>query len=420
MERSSPPGNIPRLCQKPIHPFFSLLTQDQFCNCRHVFPIQQNLPRFHPYIGQLFRHTKIHSNHRTTNSEITNLADNPIASNEATSPIHLEVIMSLIQPVNGLLRSRQPMSLLASRAWDLLATKTLFAACLLLANFFASTQVLAIDPVPGHENLAETVAKIPFSELNQDARAKINSVLDKPSFSRRLPTESIPCDHDLFLFLVRHPEVLVNIWDVMQITRVELLRVADFEFRGNDGAGTTCQSELIYGTPNLHIYYGTGIYSGSLAARNVSGKCLCVLRSVTGKDAAGNPTIGSQMDIYMKLDSLGADLVTRTLAPVVGKTADSNFRETAHFISQLSRVCETNPTAIQDMAQRLTKVQPEIRQKFSECAMQVAMRAAGGGQQPQPIKPAEESDLLEANKDPFRGLEAKPRIPEKPELIMKR
>lgn len=312
------------------------------------------------------------------------------------------------------------MSLLASSAWDLLATRTFFATCLLLANIFASTQVLAIDPVPGHENLAETVAKIPFNELNQDARAKINSVLDKPSFSRRLPAESIPCDHDLFLFLVRHPEVLVNIWDVMQITRVELLRVADFEFRGNDGAGTTCQSELIYGTPNLHIYYGTGIYSGSLAARNVSGKCLCVLRSVTGKDASGNPTIGSQMDIYMKLDSLGADLVTRTLAPVVGKTADSNFRETAHFISQLSRVCETNPTAIQDMSQRLTKVQPEIRQKFSECAMQVAMRAAGGGQQRQPIKPAEESDLLEANKDPFRGLEAKPRIPEKPELIMKR
>ena len=371
-------------------------------------------------MGQLFRLTKILSKRRVTNSEITHLAVTPIASNEATSPIYLETIMRLILPVDGLLRSRQPMSLLASRAWDLLATRINTIAVCLLAIIVPCDSLVAVDPIPGHENFAETVARIPFNELNQDARQKINSVLDKPSFSRRLPTESIPCDHDLFLFLVRHPEVLVNIWDVMQITRVELLRVADFEFRGNDGAGTTCQSELIYGTPNLHIYYGTGVYSGSMAARNVSGKCLCVLRSVTGKDAAGNPTIGSQMDIYMKLDSLGADLVTRTLAPVVGKTADSNFRETAHFISQLSRVCETNPTAIQDMAQKLTKVQPEIRQKFSECAMQVALKAAGGAEPPKPIKSASEAEIFEASQDSFRGLEAKPRTPEKPELIMKR
>lgn len=328
--------------------------------------------------------------------------------------------MSLIQPVDGPLRSRLPMTLLASRAWDLLSIRSISLCLSLLALFSTGSVLLAVDPVPGHENLAETVAKIPFNELNPEARAKINSVLDKPSFSRRLPAESIPCDHDLFLFLVRHPEVLVNIWDVMQITRVELLRVADFEFRGNDGAGTTCQSELVYGTPNLHIYYGTGVYSGSLAARNLSGKCLCVLRSVTGKDAAGNPTIGSQMDIYMKLDSLGADLVTRTLAPVVGKTADSNFRETAHFISQLSQVCETNPGAVQDMATKLSKVQPEIRQKFSECAMQVALRAAGAGQVAKPAKPATEAEIFQANQDPFRGLEAKPRTPEKPELIMKR
>lgn len=353
----------------------------------------------------------------------------PIASIEAISPIVLETIMSLIQPVDGTLRSRQLHSMLAllcrndaDRSIDRLCR---LPVALLLFVFISSWAVpaLAVDPVPNRDSLADTVAKIPFNELNADARQKINSVLDKPSFSRRLPVESIPCDHDLFLFLVRHPEVLVNIWDVMQITRVELLRVADFEFRGNDGAGTTCQSELVYGTPNLHIYYGTGVYSGSLAARNVSGRCLCVLRSTTGTNASGQPTIGSQMDIYMKLDSLGADLVTRTLAPVVGKTADSNFRETANFISQLSAACEINPTGVQDMAQKLTKVKPEIRQKFSECALQVALRAAGASV-PRNTAPPSQASLpdssFENQTDIFRGLEAKPRLPEKPELIMKR
>lgn len=328
--------------------------------------------------------------------------------------------MSLIQPVDGVHPSKEPMSVLVSKGWRQVNVQWLVTYLCLLAIVSYPAVGRTEETVPSHEKLAETVAKIPFQELNQEARQKINSVLDKPSFSRRLPSASIPCDHELFLFLVRHPEVLVNIWDVMQITKVELLRVADFEFRGNDGAGTTCRSELIYGTSNLHIYYGTGVYSGTMAARDVSGRCLCVLRSVTGQDAAGNPTIGSQMDIYMKLDSFGADLVTRTLAPVVGKTADSNFRETAHFISQLSQVCENNPTAVQDMAQRLTKVQPEVRQKFSQCALQVALRAAGSIEQPIEPQLKSNSTLLDSNPDPLRGLDAKARIPEKPELIMKR
>jgi len=340
--------------------------------------------------------------------------------NPEASPIILETIMSLIQPVDGVHPSREPMSVLASKGWRQVNVQWLVTYLCLLAIVSYPAVGRTEETVPSHEKLAETVAKIPFQELNQEARQKINSVLDKPSFSRRLPSASIPCDHELFLFLVRHPEVLVNIWDVMQITKVELLRVADFEFRGNDGAGTTCRSELIYGTSNLHIYYGTGVYSGTMAARDVSGRCLCVLRSVTGQDTAGNPTIGSQMDIYMKLDSFGADLVTRTLAPVVGKTADSNFRETAHFISQLSQVCENNPTAVQNMAQRLTKVQPEVRQKFSQCALQVALRAAGSIEQPIEPKLKSNSTLLDSNPDPLRGLDAKARIPEKPELIMKR
>jgi hypothetical protein len=274
--------------------------------------------------------------------------------------------------------------------------------------------------------MQEAIAKIPLNNLNAEARQKINVVLDKPSFFRRLPAEAIQCDPELFLFLVRHPEVLVNIWDLMQITKVELQRVAPFEFRGSDGAGTTCKSELIYGTSNLHIYYGTGVYSGPLMARDVSGRCLCVLSSSSAVAPGGKPKVGSQMDVYMKLDSVGADLVTRTVAPVVGKTADSNFRETASFISQLSQVCETNPTAVQDMAQQLQKITPEVRQQFMQTAWQVALKAARA-------KAALESELdntakpipglsqaIPSSDSGLKALEALPRSPEKPDLIMKR
>jgi hypothetical protein len=344
------------------------------------------------------------------------------------SQTSMEKILRLIEPVGGILsnlnsRTTFPKVALLSKPWRSIG----FAVVLFsLASTWHAGKSEAADPASSRDSMQEAIAKIPLNNLNAEARQKINVVLDKPSFFRRLPAEAIHCDPELFLFLVRHPEVLVNIWDLMQITKVELQRVAPFEFRGNDGAGTTCKSELIYGTPNLHIYYGTGVYSGPLMARDVSGRCLCVLSSSSAVGPGGKPKVGSQMDVYMKLDSVGADLVTRTVAPVVGKTADSNFRETASFISQLSQVCETNPTAVQDMAQQLQKVTPEVRQQFMQTAWQVALKAARA-------KAALESDLGNATKPTpglsqaipssdsgLKALEALPRSPEKPDLIMKR
>lgn len=340
----------------------------------------------------------------------------------------MEKILRSIEPVGGILsianmqRSFSKVALL-SKFWSVFG----FAIVLIsLACICHSGKVRGADPASSRDSMQEAIAKIPLNNLNAEARQKINVVLDKPSFFRRLPSEAIHCDPELFLFLVRHPEVLVNIWDLMQITKVELQRVAPFEFRGSDGAGTTCKSELIYGTSNLHIYYGTGVYSGPLMARDVSGRCLCVLSSSSAVGPGGKPKVGSQMDVYMKLDSVGADLVTRTVAPVVGKTADSNFRETASFISQLSQVCENNPTAVQDMAQQLQKITPEVRQQFMQTAWQVALKAARA-------KAALESDLGDSTKSipglsqaippsdsSLKALEALPRSPEKPELIMKR
>ncbi len=66
-----------------------------------------------------------------------------------------------------------------------------------------------------------------------------------------------------------------------------------------------------------------------MAARDVNGRCVCVLHSNNGTSRSGEPTVTVTMDVFMKLDNFGADLLTRTLGPLVGKTADYNFVESA-------------------------------------------------------------------------------------------
>jgi hypothetical protein len=214
--------------------------------------------------------------------------------------------------------------------------------------------------------------RLPFARMTAAAQENVRDVTDRASFFRRLPTQTIECDPELFLFLVRYPEVIVNIWDLMEITKVEVQRVAPYAFTGTDGAGTTSRCELLYGTPNVHVYYGTGKYVGNMAPREINGRCVSVLHSAFSTGPAGQPTVTVAMDIFLKLDNLGADLLTRTLAPLVGKTADYNFVESAKFIAQVQQVCENNPLAAQQLAQRLSKVEPGVRTQFAQIAAKIA------------------------------------------------
>ncbi len=246
---------------------------------------------------------------------------------------------------------------------------------------------LAIEPfvtdnASSRETQADATRRIPLQQLNRDTQALVNDVIDKPSFFRRMPTQNIDCDPQMFQHLVRYPEVLVNIWDVMGITKVEVNRTGPYTFTADDGVGTTCKCDLVFGNDKIHIYYGSGAYKGSMAPRQINGRCVCVLYSSTAMSPDNHPTINGSMDVFLKLDNLGADLLTRTLSPLVGKTADYNFVESAKFLAQISQVCEHNPTGAQILASKLTKVQPQIRDEFARIALRIGGESATASQLP--------------------------------------
>ncbi len=241
----------------------------------------------------------------------------------------------------------------------------------------------AADPASSRETQADATRRLPMQQLNRETQSLVNDVVDKPSFFRRMPTQNIDCDPQMFEHLVRYPEVLVNIWDVMGITKVQVNRTGPYTFTADDGVGTTCKCDLVFGNEKIHIYYGTGAYKGSMAPRQITGRCVCVLYSSIVKAPDGTSMINGSMDVFLKLDNLGADLLTRTLSPLVGKTADYNFVESAKFLSQISQVCERNPAGAQILAAKLTKVQPQVRDEFARIAHRIGNEAASSISSPQ-------------------------------------
>ncbi len=218
----------------------------------------------------------------------------------------------------------------------------------------------------------EAVAQIPFKNIHPQVAAQIRSVIDVPTIYRRLPPNTIECDPQLFIFLLRNPEVVVGIWDVMGATKIEMNRTGPFSFTATDGAGTSSDVQLVYGTQDLHIYFGEGLYEGTLLKKKIPGRAVLMLRSRYHQDAQGRELVTNVLDMFVEMDNVTVDAIAKTFRPVIGHYADLNFVETTKFVGRLSEAASRNPPAMQRMAGRLDKVSPPVREQFSIVAANVS------------------------------------------------
>jgi len=232
------------------------------------------------------------------------------------------------------------------------------------------------EGVSSREARSAAVRAIPFDQLTGEAIQRLRVVVEDASYFRRLPTQTVACDPEMYTFLVRHPEVVVSLWDVMGITKVTLERTGEYHLCGDDGAGTKCKMDLIFGSDTLHIYQSQGAYEGNLWARELRGRCVVVIHNRPTQLTDGQPGMIAWMDAFMKLENVGADLVVKTLGPLVAKTADHNFIECAGFFSQISQTAKNNPEGLNQVANRLPRVAPKVREEFIQTSLLVARRNA--------------------------------------------
>jgi hypothetical protein len=222
----------------------------------------------------------------------------------------------------------------------------------------------------------EAIAALPVNELTAESRRKILAVCENPSLYRRLPQKTVDCDPDLYRFLIRNPEVVVNIWQLMGFSNYTAERIGAYLWKGNDGTGTQGDVELVYGTDDLHVMYGDGFYEGALLKRKITGRCVLVLQSAYGQDASRRWLVGNRLDVFVQIDNAGADMVARTLAPWVGKVADTNFAESCKFAAKISQTAEQNGPGMQRLADKLTNVDAQVRDQFARVSAGVQQRAA--------------------------------------------
>jgi len=259
------------------------------------------------------------------------------------------------------------------------SVRRLIVWALMFCPFTGGFGPLCASAAPPGSNAAarqEAIESIPLSKLNDDAQAKILGVVSRPSIYRRMPATVIESDPDLYLFLVRHPEVVVSMWELLGVTKVKVHRSGNYQFEATDSSGTTCNVELIYGDQNTHVLYAEGSYEGPLLRRLIHGRCVLVLRSDYTETLDRSLHITSRLDMFLHFENVGAEILAKTLHPLVGRAADHNFVESTRFLGQVSGAAKKKAIAMQRLAGKLPNLEPEIRQEFARRAAAVNQRAA--------------------------------------------
>lgn len=255
----------------------------------------------------------------------------------------------------------------------------LFGACCVLWATAAGGGFVSADTVgralTNRSTREAAIRDIPFDQLTPAARQRISAVVTHPSMFRRMPLHAVECDPDLHRFLIRHPEVVVNIWQLMGITKVDIQRKGPYTFDASDGVGTVTQAELVYGTDDTHLIYCEGSYEGPLFPQRLNGRCVLLLKSDYQSQPGEVCQVTNRLDVFLQVDHMGVDAFTRTLHPLFGKSADTNFVESTQFLERISRTSEDNGPGMRRLAERLDKVEPAVRSQFADLTTEVHQHA---------------------------------------------
>lgn len=292
-------------------------------------------------------------------------------------------------------------------------TSTLYAVMSILWLANSPTPIQAgeneIERVAfNREEKTDALRGIPYRQLDEATQAKVAGVVQNPSLFRRLPVQVIDCDQEMYQFLIGNPEVVVGIWQLMGITTVNVNRLNERQLHADDGAGTVTDIHVAYADDNTRLLIADGYYEGPMAPGRINAQCVLLLKSGFTRTDHGRDFVSNRLDVFVKFESKGADILAKTLHPFIGKTADHNFTESTAFLAKISKNSEENLPAMQQLAQRLSMLRPEVQQEFTEVVSRVHSRSLASRQKllGEPVN----QELADANVETPKGEPGRLRI----------
>ncbi|MGQ9605051.1 MAG: hypothetical protein ACUVTW_02555 [Thermogutta sp.] len=259
-------------------------------------------------------------------------------------------------------------------AWGLAADQEAFPA-----RYPQAGQTVGPEPSRGTSDRdirRAAIEQIPWEQLSPQSRERVLEVVNRAALFRRMPSRVIECEPDFYQFLIENPNLVVGVWQVLGVTKMRLEQRGDGGYLMDDAAGTTAHLQYVLRSPNCHVVYGEGQYSGPFMLRPVQGRCVVVLNSAYIREGEGRAYVSAELDLFVQIDRAGLELLTKAMNPFFGAMAENNYRQTFAFLGSLYRTAAVRNTAMRHLAGQLTNVSPAVREQFVRLIADAAERGS--------------------------------------------
>ena len=219
-----------------------------------------------------------------------------------------------------------------------------------------------------------SLQKLPWNDLSPAAQAKVKSVVSGTPLFHRMPQQTVYADPEICHFLLRHPDLIIGFWEQLGATQLSLQEVRENHYILKEHSGTAAAVEVLHRTNDICIVYAKGEYRGPLLAKAHKGDVVLVLRTQFTRDETNEPMVVCDLDSFVQINSLGADVLAKLFFTSLVKIADSNFEVTVSFVSQVSKAAARNTAALKAAVEEIASIRQDVCAEFSEVVDRAAMR----------------------------------------------
>ncbi len=270
------------------------------------------------------------------------------------------------------------------------------AACICLPVLTANAQVGQAEPsAKTAEELAQRLGvqslskgtsswtekrrapkELPLNGLNEQQRARADSVLRSIRQFSKLPTIQTPIDPAVFQYFLAQPDVAVSLWRVMGISEFQLKQTSQVQFSADAGDGSRGTAEMLYRDNRQCLVLVDGFYKNPVLTKPISARALVHLQFQFTQTRADQPPMVTQaITTFISFPSTAVKTVAKVISPVTNRIMDRNAVEITVFMKVMSDSMQTRPQWVQGMSQQLQGVAPIRRTELSNMAAQVNTKA---------------------------------------------
>jgi hypothetical protein len=217
----------------------------------------------------------------------------------------------------------------------------------------------------------EALAALPFDKMSPENRERVAKIANDNSMFRELPTYRFQVDPRCYYFFMKHPDVAVSIWRVMQISEFKMRQTAADKYETDDSDGTSGIIDLAYRGENEVVAVCNGAYRSPLLPKSVKANGVLHVKVNFERDANGKTYATHSAWLFVTFPSQTFDTVARIMSPLSNAIIDQNFREVSLFLHMMSMAMERQPGWVENVSSRLENVLPERRTQLMEVTVDV-------------------------------------------------